>query len=129
MVLETLVFTMAGNMVKEKIPLSGIITIAFLLFIAGINAIWLIIDGHGGPLFALLFYSVATFLCLRSRHFGAGLIAGILGFGIHAYELISKGTLELMRIDQVFFYANLILSVPLTFTSYLASRKEIHEQG
>jgi hypothetical protein len=117
---------MIGNTMKEKetISPSDIITIAFLLSLVGVNAVWLIIRGHGGTLIALLFYSVVSFLCLRSRHFGAGLIAGIFGFGIHIYELFVKGTIELIGIDQVFFYANLILPIPLTFTSYLASREE-----
>lgn len=109
---------------KGKISPSGIITIAFLLSLAGANAVWLIISGHGGTLIALVFYSVVSFLCLRSRHFRAGVIAGIFGFGIHIYELFVLGTTEFIGIDQVFFYANLILPIPLTFTSYLASRKE-----
>jgi hypothetical protein len=121
---------MIGNTMKEKetISPSGIISIAFLLSLVGVNAVWLIIRGHGGALIALVFYSVVSFLCLRSRHFGAGLIAGIFGFGIHIYELFVKGTTELIGIDQVFFYANLILPIPLIFTSYLASRKEPSEQ-
>jgi len=109
---------------KEKISPSGIITIAFLLSLAGANAVWLIISGHGGALIALVFYSVVSFLCLRNRHFRVGVIAGIFGFGIHIYELYVHGTTELIGTDQVFFYANLILPIPITFTSYLASRKE-----
>jgi len=109
---------------KEKFSSSGIITIAFLLSLVGVNAVWLIMSGHGGTFIALVFYSVVSFLCIRNRHFGAGVIAGIFGFGIHLYELFVKGTAELIGIDQVFFYANLILPIPLTFTSYLASREE-----
>ena len=109
---------------KEKIPTSGIITIAILLSLVGVNAVWLIIRGHGGALIALAFYSVVSFLSIRSRHFSAGVIAGILGFGIHLYELFIKGTAELIGIDQVFFFANLILPIPLTFTSFITSRKE-----
>ena len=109
---------------KEKISTSGIITIALLLSLVSVNAVWLIIRGHGGALIALVFYSVVSFLCIRSRHFNAGVIAGIFGFGIHIYELFVKGTTELIGIDRVLFYANLILPIPLTFTSYLASRKE-----
>ena len=112
---------------KEKISPSGIITIAFLLSLAGANAVWLIVSWHGGVLIALVFYSIVSFLCIRSRHFGAGVIAGIFGFGIHMYELFVLGTAELIGIDQVFFYANLVLPIPLTFTSYLASRKEQSE--
>jgi hypothetical protein len=108
---------------KEKISPSGIITIGFLLSLAAANAVWLIVSWHGGALIALLFYSVISFLCLRRQHFQAGVIAGIIGFGIHVYELFALGTSELAVIDQVFFYENLILPIPLIFTSYLASRK------
>ena len=109
---------------KEKMSPISIITIVLLLSLAGANALWLIISGHRGALIALVFYSVVAFLCLRNRHFQAGMIAGILGFGIHVFELFIPGTTELRGIDQVFFYANLILPIPLTITSYLASRKE-----
>ena len=112
-----------GTMKKEKnYSPSGIITIALLLSLAVVNAIWLIVSWHGGVLIALAFYSVISFLCLRRQHFQAGVIAGILGFGIHLYELFVLGTSELIGIDHVFFYANLILPVPLTIISYLASR-------
>lgn len=108
---------------KEKISPSGIVTIGFLLSLAAANAVWLIASWHGGALIALSFYSVISFLCLRRQHFQAGVIAGIIGFGIHVYELFVLGTSELAMIDQVFFYTNLILPIPLIFTSYLASRK------
>jgi len=110
---------------KEKISPSGIITIAILLSLAGANAVWFIISGHGGALIALVFYLVVSFLCLRNRHFLSGVIAGIFGFGIHIYELFVHGIVELTEIDQVFFYANLILPIPLIFTNYLVSRKKL----
>ena len=106
---------------KDKISPSGLITITFLFSLVGINAVWLITSWHGGALIALAFYSVITFLCLRKQHFQAGVIAGIIGFGIHVYELFVLGTSELIGIDHFFFYTNLILPIPLTITSYLAS--------
>ena len=108
---------------EEKISPSGIITIAFLLSLAIINSVWLIASSHGGPLIALAFYLVISFLCLKRQHFQAGVIAGILGFGIHIYELFVLGTSELIGIDKVYFYVNLILPIPITITSYLASPK------
>lgn len=109
---------------QEKYSPSGIISIALLLILVGVNAVWLIVSRHGGSLIALMFYVVVSFLCIKSRHFRAGVIAGIFGFGIHFYELFVHGTTELIGIDRIFFYANLILPIPLTFTSYLASRME-----
>lgn len=108
---------------KENISPSGVITIALLLALAAVNAVWLIVSWHGGAFIALGFYSVISILCLRRQHFQAGVITGIIGFGIHILELFILGTSELTVLDQVFFYANLILPLPLTITSYLASRK------
>ena len=99
-----------------------------LLSLAGTNVIWLITSRHGGALIALLFYSAVAFLCLRNRHFQSGVIAGIFGFGIHIFELLVQGTSKLIGIEQVFFYLNLVLPIPLTFTSYLASRKVTHKE-
>ena len=120
------VITMTGDTMKkkDKYSRSGVISIAFLLALVGVNAIWLSIHGHGGPLIALALYLFVSYLFIRRRHFGAGVIAGLFGFGIHLIELLAKGTADLVGIDQVFFYANLILPVPLAFTSYLASRME-----
>ena len=110
---------------KEKISPSGISTIAILLFLAGANSFWLVISWHGGVLIALVFYFAIFFSCLIGRHFYAGIIAGIFGVGIHIYELFVHGIVELTEIDQVFFYVNLILPIPLIFTSYLASHKKL----
>ncbi|MGB2963032.1 MAG: hypothetical protein WBB69_03510 [Anaerolineales bacterium] len=113
---------------KEKLPPSGTITNLLLLTLAGTNIIWLITSRHGGTLIALLLYSAVVFLCLRNQHFRAGVITGIFGFGIHIFELLVQGTSTLIGIEQVFFYLNLFLPIPLTFTSYLASRKVTHKE-
>lgn len=111
-------------MKKEgKFSLSGIIAIALLLTLVMANAVWLIVSWHGGALIALTAYLIITFLCLRRQHFQEGIIAGVIGFGIHLFELIVLGTGQLTGMEHFFFYANLILPVPLATTSYLASRK------
>lgn len=113
-------------MKKEgKFSLSGILAIALLLTLVIANAVWLIVSWHGGALIALLFYLVISFLLLRRRHFQEGIIAGVIGFGIHLIELIVLGTGQLTGMERIFFYANLILPIPLTITSYLASRKGV----
>jgi len=116
---------MADEIMKKETTysVSGIVAIVFLLSLAGVNAIWLMVRWHGGTFIAFVFYAVLFFLCLRRRHFEAGVIAGIFGFGIHAYEFFVPGTTAFMGMDRIFFYANLILPVPLTVASYVASRK------
>jgi len=113
---------------KERISPSGLITLLLLLSLVGTNVIWLITSSHGGALVALIFYSAVAFLCLRNQHFQSGVIAGIFGFGIHIFELLVQGTSKLIGIEQVFFYLNLFLPMPLTLTSYLASRKVTHRE-
>ena len=114
---------------KGQISVSGKITITLLLILAGTNALWLVMRGHGGALIALVFYFIVFYRCLRNRHFHAGVIAGILGVGFHVYELFLRGMTDLMGIDRVFFYTNLILPIPLIFASYFATRKEPREHG
>ena len=94
-----------------------------LLSLTATNAIWLILNWQGGALIALAIYLIISLLFLRERHFQAGIIAGLLGFGVHLYELLAPDTSQLVGIDQYFFYTNLILPIPLIITSYLASRK------
>jgi hypothetical protein len=113
---------------KRAISLSGYIAIALLLVLAGINAAWMIMSSRGGTLIALAFYLIVAFLCLAMRHFRAGVIAGIFGFGIHAYEWFAWDTAALTGMEQVLFYANLVLPIPLAITSALASRKELPNQ-
>jgi hypothetical protein len=110
---------------NQAISLSGYIAIALLLALAGINTAWMIMSSHGGTLIALAFYLIVAFLCLVRRHFRAGVIAGIFGFGVHAYEWFAWDTAALTGLEQAFFYANLLLPIPLAITSALASRKEL----
>jgi hypothetical protein len=108
---------------KEKASLSAAISIAVLICLALINALWVIRSGYGGALIAFVFYLVIAFLCVWRRHFEAGIIAGVLGFCIHLFELFIQGSQELVGVDLLFFYANLILPIPLAITSYLETRK------
>ena len=73
---------------KDKISPGGILTNIFLLSLVAVNAVWLIISMHGGSFIALIFYLIVSFLCLRYRHYQAGVIAGIFGFGVHIIEFL-----------------------------------------
>jgi hypothetical protein len=108
---------------KENISPLGIAAILLLCFLAVSNAAWVIISGHRGSFIALVFYLIVSVLCLRNRHFQAGVIAGTFGFGIHVYELLTRGITELNFVDQVFFFINLIVPIPLTILSFLAVRE------
>jgi len=82
------------------------------------NAVWVTISKYSGPLIALIFYAIIAFLCWKRRHFHAGIIGGIVGFGIHTYELIFQGLEELSGVILVLFFVNLILPILLIYFSY-----------
>jgi len=105
----------------KKTTIATIVMI-LLISLSVVNACWLIVNWHGGPLIALAFYLIVSILCLRKQHFQAGIISGIIGFGIHLIDLIGLGTSQLTGITKFFFYMNLILPIPLSVTSYLAFR-------
>jgi hypothetical protein len=125
------VITLAGKQMKYKgrLFLSGRIAVALLLSLAAGNALWLILRWHGGALIALIFYTAIWVLCLRRQRFQEGIIAGVIGFGIHLIELILLGTSQLTWLDQAFFAMNLVLPIPLAITSYLSFRKGTERNG
>ena len=88
-----------------------------LLALVATNALWALCARYSGPLIALVFYSVITYLCWQKRHLRAGVIAGVVGFGIHAYELVSRGMGELLGIESVLFFINLVAPLALLYFS------------
>ena len=101
---------------------SKIITIIILFILMLSNAVWTVSSGYAGPFIAMIFYALVAFLCWRKKHFQAGIIAGILGFGIHLYELIFRGIKELEGIYLAIFYINLIFPILLVYFSYKANQ-------
>ena len=99
------------------------ITIGILVVLVGISAVWAVTLEHSGPVIALLCYAVVAFLCWRRGHFQAGIIGGFFGLGIHVFELVFQGVGRLGKIDLVFFYANIVLPIPLMYFSYKAHRE------
>ena len=88
-----------------------------------VNAIWAVVCQFLGPLIALLTYAFLTYLFLGKNDFMAGIIIGILGFLIHAYELIFQGLNELGEFEKVFFFINLIFAIILIYFSYKAYKE------
>jgi hypothetical protein len=105
---------------KDPINLNARIASVILIFLVVINALWVVSTRQSGPLIALLFYSVIILLFWRKRDFRSGAIAGVVGFGIHVYELLFPGISGLEGIYLVFFYMNIILPLPLIFFSFMA---------
>jgi len=96
------------------------LTLGILVFLIGINAGWYVFSKGSGTLIALIFYSVIFFLYWRMYDFRAVMLAGLMGFGTHLYELIFLDTGGFQALDTLLFYLNLILPIPLAYLGYRA---------
>ena len=99
------------------------VALSILIALVVANAAWVAASQHSAPLIALIFYAIVAFLCWQRNHFQAGIIAGIVGLGIHAYELIFLGVAELGAFDLLLFLMNLVFPIPLIYFSYKAYRE------
>lgn len=113
---------------ENKRSLNKIIAISILIVLVIVNATWMIICKYPGPLMALIFYVFVAFLFWRKNDFRAGIIMGIIGLIIHVCELLLQGIADLGRLELVFFFANLLLPIPLIYFSYRAY-KEVRDTG
>ena len=98
------------------------LTLSILLALVITNAVWIVVSEYAGPVIALVVYVLVTFLCWHRNHLQSGIIAGIVGICIHAYEFISWGLEGLIALDLGLLLANLILPIPLIYFSYRAYR-------
>jgi len=87
-----------------------------------INAVWAAISQYRGPLFALAVYVLAVYLSRQKGDYRAAFAIGTAGFVFHALELYFHGTAALRPAETVFFYMNLLLPVPLIYSSYKCVR-------
>ena len=95
---------------------------SILLALVAFNSAWAIESLHSGPVIGLIVYGVASYLYWYRNHLRAGIIAGIIGLGIHTYEIISMGMEELREFERGCLIANLILPILLIYFSYRANR-------
>ena len=98
---------------------------SILLALVVINSAWVIESLHSGPVIGLITYGVLAYLCWHGNHFKAGIIAGIIGLGIHIYEIISMGMEGLIAFECGLLIANLILPILLIYFSYRANQIRI----
>jgi len=116
------------NNKETKRSLNEKMTIGILVVLVIANAVWLATSEYSSPLIALIFYALIAFLCWRRSHFQAGLIGGIVGLGVHIYELLSQGIIELGGLELGLFFINLTFPIPLIYFSYRAYQ-EIKRRG
>ena len=104
--------------------MSSNISITILLVLVITNAVYITITDYFGPIIALVLYGVIAFVFWRLKHFQAGIIAGILGFGFHIYELIVFGLADMRPLNLSLLLTNLLLPIPLVYFSYKAYRQD-----
>ena len=85
-----------------------------------INLAWFFISRHTGSFWGFIAYLIILFLCVRQNDFRAGVIAGLLGFGLHLYELVISDIENLVLSDTLFLCTNLCLPILLIYSSYRA---------
>jgi len=104
--------------------LSRSISITILLVLVIINAVYITITDYSGPIIALVLYGVVAFVFWRLKHFQAGIIAGILGFVFHLYELVAFGLADMRPLNLALLLTNLLLPIPLVYFSYKTYRQD-----
>ena len=104
--------------------MSRSISITILLVLLITNAVYVTITDYSGPIIALVLYGVVAFVFWRLKHFQAGIIAGILGFGFHLYELIAFGFADMRPLNLSLLLINLLLPIPLVYFSYKVYRQD-----
>jgi hypothetical protein len=97
-------------------------TLAILLILVIMNVVWFAISLRSGASMAMILYAFIFFLCWRMADYRAGVIAGLLGFGIHLYELLLVTPLDFLLLDWICFYLNLLLPIALLIFSFQAYR-------
>lgn len=98
------------------------IVLGTLLILIVINAVWFAISKHSGSLWGLIAYLIILFLCWRQNEYRAGIAAGLLGFGVHLYELINVEIKVLIFIDLLFLCMNLAFPILLFYASIQANK-------
>ena len=89
-----------------------------LAALALIDVMWALASGRVSPLIAAVSFAVVAALVGIRNEFRAGLIVGIVGVAIHAFELVFHGLRGLGVLEGVLFVANLCLSAVAAVCSW-----------
>lgn len=109
---------------KSKRSKNKTIAIGILLMLTTTNALWAATSAYPGPFIGLLMYGLVAYLCWQYADFRAGLISGVIGLGVHLYELIFIDVGALTDLEFGYLCINLALPMPLIYFSYKAHHEE-----
>jgi len=107
-------------MQRETAVLYRNVVLGVLVILVSLNTAWFLVSKHSGSLWGFILYLIILFLCWRQNEFRAGIAAGLLGFGVHLYELVNADVEDLIFIDLLFSLLNLVLPILLVYSSYQA---------
>ena len=107
----------------REFPSDKRLIIGLLLALAVINVAWLVLSSTGDSSTFALLYALAAWVVGRINYFFAAMAMAIVGMLIHAYEwAINRITLDAF-VDQLFFFTNLLLPLPLLILSVCTARQ------
>ncbi len=98
------------------------LTLALLITLALMNAVWSFLSSWGGASTASVLYAIVA-LRWYLKDYIVGGIAGVLGFLIHLYLLLFHPLEDLRVFETVFYYLNLLLPIPIACFGFLAYRE------
>ena len=74
-------------------------------------------------------YAVVALIVLRNNDYRAALIIGIVGFAIHAVELLIQGTANLGPLEIAWVVANTVLPLALVWLNWILIRRTRYMKG
>lgn len=111
----------------RELPSDKQIIIGLLLALALLNVAWLVLSSTGDPSTFALLYALAAWIVGRKNYFFAAMAMAIVGLLLHAYEWAIGRILLDTLIDQLFFFANLLLPLPLLILSVRTARRRFFD--
>jgi hypothetical protein len=105
-------------------PSNKQIVVGLLLVLALINVAWLVLSSTGDPSTFALLYALAAWVAGQKNYFFAAMAMAVVGLLLHPYEWAAHRITLDTAVDQLFFFANLLLPLPLLFFSIKAAREK-----
>lgn len=107
----------------RELPSDKQIVVGLLLTLAVLNVAWLVLSFTGDSSTFALLYTLAAWVVGKKNYFFAAMAMALVGILLHSYEwAINRITLD-NAVDQLFFFANLLLPLPLLFCSVRVARR------
>ncbi len=98
------------------------VVVGSLAALAVVDVAWALSSGRTGPLVAAVGFAIVAVLVGQRNEYRASLAVGIVGVGIHAFELVLQGVRGLDPLEGTLFAANTLLSLVVALYSWALVR-------